>query len=90
MFSKGFNRKRVCTITINKLFIIRNNDILYSRIREYVTGGCYYDVPLFYESLNSRIVISFKPKFKDLNPKPEFDLVLNKNWTYDQVCGTFI
>ncbi|CAB4447002.1 unnamed protein product [Rhizophagus irregularis] len=56
-------------------------------IQEHTTSGRYWDIPHFYESLTLRIVVSFKPKLKDLVPKPEFDLVLNKKWTYDQVAG---
>lgn len=56
-------------------------------IQEHTTSGRYSDIPHFYESLTLRIVVSFKPKLKDRDPKPEFDLVLNKKWTYDQVAG---
>ncbi|RGB42735.1 ubiquitin carboxyl-terminal hydrolase 5 [Rhizophagus diaphanus] len=56
-------------------------------IQEHTSSGRYSDIPHFYESLTLRIVVSFKPKLKDRDPKPEFDLVLNKKWTYDQVAG---
>ncbi|RGB42717.1 cysteine proteinase [Rhizophagus diaphanus] len=56
-------------------------------IQEHKTAGRFWDIPHFYESLTLRIVVSFKPKLKDRDPKPEFDLVLNKKWTYDQVAG---
>ncbi|POG66834.1 ubiquitin carboxyl-terminal hydrolase 5 [Rhizophagus irregularis DAOM 181602=DAOM 197198] len=56
-------------------------------IQEHTIFCRYWDIPHFYESLTLRIVVSFKPKLKDRDPKPEFDLVLNKKWTYDQVAG---
>ncbi|CAB4475297.1 unnamed protein product [Rhizophagus irregularis] len=56
-----------------------------------------WNIPHFYESLALRIVVSFKPKLEDRYLKPEltyeqvsyseFDLILNKKWTYDQVSG---
>ncbi|CAB4444830.1 unnamed protein product [Rhizophagus irregularis] len=56
-----------------------------------------WNIPHFYESLALRIVVSFKPKLEDQYSKPEltyeqvsyseFDLILNKKWTYDQVSG---
>ncbi|PKY61708.1 hypothetical protein RhiirA4_487043, partial [Rhizophagus irregularis] len=59
-------------------------------IQEHTTSGRYWDIPHFYESLTLRIVVSFKPKLKDLVPKPEFDLVLNKKWTYDQTLSEML
>ncbi|PKC11352.1 putative ubiquitin-specific processing protease 21 [Rhizophagus irregularis] len=56
-------------------------------IQEHTTSGRYWDIPHFYESLTLRIVVLFKPKLKDRDPKPEFEIVLNKKWTYDQVAG---
>ncbi|GBC24696.2 cysteine proteinase [Rhizophagus irregularis DAOM 181602=DAOM 197198] len=56
-------------------------------IQERTTSGRYWDIPHFYESLTLRIVVSFKPKLKYRDPNPEFDLVLNKKWTYDQIAG---
>jgi ubiquitin carboxyl-terminal hydrolase 7 len=46
-----------------------------------------HSIPQFYETLTLRVVVSFKPKLKDRELKPEFDLVLGKKWTYDQVAG---
>ncbi|CAB5149159.1 unnamed protein product [Rhizophagus irregularis] len=56
-------------------------------VQERTTSGRYWDIPHFYESLTLRIVVFFKPKLKDRDLKPEFDLVLNKKWTYDQIAG---
>jgi len=56
-------------------------------IQEHMAASRIHSIPHFYESLSLRVVVSFKPKLKDREPKPEFDLVLNKKWTYDQVAG---
>ncbi|RIA93959.1 ubiquitin carboxyl-terminal hydrolase 5 [Glomus cerebriforme] len=43
--------------------------------QEHTTAGRICFIPQFYESLALRIVVSFKPKLKDREPKPEFELV---------------
>ncbi|KAF0546335.1 putative ubiquitin-specific processing protease 21 [Gigaspora margarita] len=49
-----------------------------------------HDIPVFYELLYMRIVIQFRPKYKYPDPKPEFELVLNKLYTYnDCLVGEF-
>ncbi|CAG8737552.1 19364_t:CDS:10, partial [Gigaspora margarita] len=54
-------------------------------IHEHNTAGRIREIPAFYESLSMRIVVQFKPKYKDREQKPEFELVLNKKHTYDDV-----
>ncbi|CAI2180552.1 16272_t:CDS:10 [Funneliformis geosporum] len=44
-------------------------------IQEHSSAGRIHNIIQFYESLTLRIVVSFKPKLKDRDPKPEFDLV---------------
>ncbi|CAG8491983.1 14575_t:CDS:10, partial [Cetraspora pellucida] len=56
-------------------------------VKKHTIAGRIYDVPTFYESLSMRIVVQFKPKHKDREQKPEFDLVLNKKYTYDEVAN---
>jgi len=56
-------------------------------IQEHMAASRIHNIPQFYESLTLRVVVTFKPKLKDREPKPEFDLILNKKWTYDQVAG---
>ncbi|RHZ60946.1 hypothetical protein Glove_350g9 [Diversispora epigaea] len=67
-------------------------------IQEHSAAGRVYNIPQFYEFLSMRIVVQFKPKprpkevenvskFKDLEPKPEFELVLNKKMNYDAVAS---
>ena len=59
------------------------------RIQEHSSIGRIYSIPQFYESLTLHIVVQFKPKLKDRDPKPEFGLILNKKWTYIQGCKSF-
>ncbi|CAG8581315.1 9289_t:CDS:10, partial [Cetraspora pellucida] len=44
------------------------------------------DIPKFYDSLLMCVVVQFKPKYKDREPKSEFELTLNKRNTYDEVA----
>ncbi|CAG8478545.1 24164_t:CDS:10 [Cetraspora pellucida] len=44
------------------------------------------DIPKFYDSLLMCVVVRFKPKYKDREPKSEFELTLNKRNTYDEVA----
>ncbi|GBB89579.1 hypothetical protein RclHR1_01630017 [Rhizophagus clarus] len=53
---------------------------------DYILSGRCCDIPKFYKLLTLRIVVSFKPKFKDQEPKSEFNLILGKKWTYDMVA----
>ncbi|CAG8473953.1 35423_t:CDS:10, partial [Racocetra persica] len=55
------------------------------KAQEYFTAGYYRNIPQFYESLSLRIVVRFKPRHKDREPKSEFELTLNKRNTYDEV-----
>ncbi|KAF0434881.1 cysteine proteinase [Gigaspora margarita] len=54
-------------------------------IQEHAVAGRIHDIPVFYESLLMRIIVQFKPKYIDREQKPEFELVLNKKYTYDDV-----
>ncbi|CAB4475303.1 unnamed protein product [Rhizophagus irregularis] len=59
-------------------------DLTEKEIQEYIETGLIYSIPQFYESLTSSNDFLFQPKLKDWG---EFDLVLNRKWTYDQVAG---
>ena len=39
----------------------------------------------FYDFFLNRVVVSFKPKYEDPEPKPEFEITLSKKNTYEQV-----
>ncbi|RIB10405.1 ICP0-binding domain of ubiquitin-specific protease 7-domain-containing protein [Gigaspora rosea] len=58
------------------------------RIQEYTAAGRIHDLPIFYKSFFMRIIIQFKPKYTtvDLEQKPEFELVLKKQYTYDDIA----
>ncbi|CAG8739456.1 34264_t:CDS:10, partial [Racocetra persica] len=45
------------------------------------------DIPTFYKSLSTRIIVQFWPKFKDEKQKSEFKLVLDKDYAYDVVAS---
>ncbi|CAG8844218.1 17810_t:CDS:2, partial [Racocetra persica] len=53
-------------------------------VQEHTNAGRIYDIPTFYELLAMRVVVQFKPKHEDHKQKPEFELILNKNYTYDE------
>ncbi|KAF0549637.1 putative ubiquitin-specific processing protease 21 [Gigaspora margarita] len=72
---------------------IQNGDIICfqkalteDEIQEHNSAGRIHDIPTFYESLSMRIIIKFKPKYIDKRQNPEFMLVLNKKYTYDDVA----
>ncbi|CAG8488525.1 10217_t:CDS:10 [Acaulospora colombiana] len=56
-------------------------------IQGHQDAGRIYSIPQFYEHLSMRIVVQFKPKLKDREPKPEFELVLNRKMGYDAVAN---
>lgn len=49
--------------------------------------GLYSNPINFYDFLQNRVMISFRPKFEDISQdNPEFNLVLSKKQNYDTVC----
>ncbi|RIB26126.1 hypothetical protein C2G38_2240938 [Gigaspora rosea] len=50
-----------------------------------VDAGRICNIAQFYESLSMNIVVQFKSKFGYKDSIPEFNLVLNKNMTYEKV-----
>jgi hypothetical protein len=80
-----------CVYTFYTYYIIEPFYVIFFfRILEHVSSGRCYEIPKFYKLLTLRILVSFKPKFKDREPKSEFNLILSKNWTYDTVCKILI
>ncbi|CAG8467893.1 11703_t:CDS:2, partial [Racocetra persica] len=49
--------------------------------------GSACDIPTFYKSLSTRIIVQFSPKFKDEKQKSEFKLALDKDYSYDVVAS---
>ncbi|CAG8719781.1 8875_t:CDS:10, partial [Cetraspora pellucida] len=72
---------------------IQNGDIICfqkaltkEEIQIHTSTGRICDIPTFYESLLMRVVVKFKPKCKDHELKPEFELILNEKYTYEEVA----
>ena len=56
------------------------------KARELESKGLFSDPVQFYEFLQNRVTVTFRPKFNDTGAnQPEFSLVLNKKQTYDSV-----
>ncbi|RIB10409.1 ICP0-binding domain of ubiquitin-specific protease 7 [Gigaspora rosea] len=71
---------------------IKNGDIICfqktlitEKSREFIAARRICDIPAFYKSLSTGIVVQFKPKYKDREPNVEFELVLSKRSTYNYV-----
>ncbi|ORX89747.1 ubiquitin carboxyl-terminal hydrolase 5 [Basidiobolus meristosporus CBS 931.73] len=47
---------------------------------------CLATIPEYFDFIATRIVVLFKPKFKDREPRPEIELVLGKKMSYDTVA----
>ncbi|RIB21024.1 ICP0-binding domain of ubiquitin-specific protease 7-domain-containing protein [Gigaspora rosea] len=72
---------------------IQNGDIICfqkalteEEIQGHTTAGRIYNIPAFYDSLYMKIIVHFKPRYKDIEPNPEFELVLNRKYTYDDIA----
>lgn len=56
------------------------------RIADLEAQSLYSSVPQFYDFLQNRILVHFKPRYEDRAASvPEFDLMLSKKMTYDIV-----
>ncbi|RIB10406.1 ICP0-binding domain of ubiquitin-specific protease 7-domain-containing protein [Gigaspora rosea] len=64
---------------------IQNGDIICFQ-KDLTEEKQEFTAAAFYESLSMRIVVLFKQRYKDQEQKPEFKLVLNKKYTYDDVA----
>ncbi|KAF0557253.1 putative ubiquitin-specific processing protease 21 [Gigaspora margarita] len=74
---------------IEELSHLKNGDIICFQkdLAEINKIGRVHDIPSFYKSLSARIIVQFKPKFKDGRQQPEFELALDKEYTYDIVAS---
>ncbi|CAG8589347.1 42346_t:CDS:10 [Gigaspora margarita] len=72
-------------VLIEELSHLKNGDIICFQkdLAEINKIGRVHDIPSFYKSLSARIIVQFKPKFKDGRQQPEFELALDKEYTYD-------
>jgi ubiquitin carboxyl-terminal hydrolase 7 len=57
------------------------------RLAEYESQSLYTTIPQFYDFLQNRVLVQFKPRHEE-NPgrTQDFDLMLSKKMTYDVVC----
>jgi len=57
-----------------------------NRQQDFEAHQLYSQVPQFYDFLQNRVLVSFKPKFEEISDlNPEFELILSKKNTYDVV-----
>jgi ubiquitin carboxyl-terminal hydrolase 7 len=56
-----------------------------ARIHDLEIQGLYSNPIQFYDFLQNRVMIAFRPKFDSDHEAPEFSLVLSKKQTYDTV-----
>jgi ubiquitin carboxyl-terminal hydrolase 7 len=55
-------------------------------VQDLEAQSLYSSTPQFYDFLQNRVLVQFKPRFEDLTGKiPDFDLVLSKKMTYEVV-----
>ena len=75
-----------------KSFSLQHTDAFYVRTHDLESQGLYSNPMAFYDFLQNRVMITFKPKFDetDENLNPEFYLVLSKKMTYDHVCSQIV
>ncbi|CAG8765608.1 5679_t:CDS:2, partial [Cetraspora pellucida] len=81
--------KETRTSVTEIITILQDGDIIcfQKEFTEINRVGRACDIPTFYSSLSTRIIVQFKPKFKDEKQKPEFKLALDKDYTYDVVAS---
>lgn len=60
--------------------------LIIDRIHDLESQGLYSNPVNYYDFLQNRVLILFKPKFEDPDPEAEFSLVLSKKQNYDIVC----
>jgi ubiquitin carboxyl-terminal hydrolase 7 len=54
-------------------------------VQDLEAQSLYSSTPQFYDFLQNRVLVQFRPKYDDpLNP-PDFELMLSKKMTYDVV-----
>ena len=62
-----------------------------SRIRDLESQGLYSNPMQYYDFLQNRVMIIFRPKYEEPDhDHPEFHLVFSKKQNYDVVCASFV
>jgi ubiquitin carboxyl-terminal hydrolase 7 len=62
-------------------------DLPEKEIHDLESQGLYSNPVHFYDFLQNRVMITFRPKFEDSDPEADFNLVLSKKQNYDTVCS---
>lgn len=57
------------------------------RVHDFEAQGLYSNPVSFYDFLQNRVLIIFRPKFEEADAESEFSLVLSKKQTYDVVSN---
>lgn len=55
------------------------------RVADMENQGIYSNPVSYYDFLQNRVMVNFKPKDEDSEKAPEFSLTLSKKMTYDMV-----
>jgi ubiquitin carboxyl-terminal hydrolase 7 len=58
--------------------------LTYHRTQDLEAQGLYSSTPQFYDFLQNRVLVQFKPRYED-GQLQEFQLMLSKKMTYDTV-----
>ncbi len=62
-----------------------------NRIHDLEAQGLYSNPLQFYDFLQNRVMIIFKPKFEEIDQEhPEFSLILSKKHNYDTVSPSLL
>jgi ubiquitin carboxyl-terminal hydrolase 7 len=62
------------------------SNFLRIRVTDCEQQQLYASVPQFYDFLQNRVLVSFRPKFEEPSAtNPEFELMLSKKMTYELV-----
>jgi len=60
-------------------------------VQDLETQILYSSTPQFYDFLQNRVLVQFKPRYEDTTGKiPDFDLVLSKKMTYEVVSRGYL
>jgi ubiquitin carboxyl-terminal hydrolase 7 len=57
------------------------------RLAELEKQRLYLDPVAFYDFFTNRVLVQFKPRYDDMATTVEFDLLLSKKFTYDQMAS---
>ena len=64
---------------------VRSFALTVFRVHDFEAQGLYSNPVQFYDFLQNRVMIFFKPKYEEADADSEFNLVFSKKHTYDVV-----